>query len=206
MKSAQKMKLKRLIVAVASSEARMDGLPQRKRTPATTWPLSASSVGGSSGRDRAEKERRDEVAEGVHGQRERRLQDLDEDASDARPGDVREGAAADEERVRLDVVSRGTIETKSELYETWKNTVMAPDEERDDVELREDERVERVGERNRRDQGSATQIGRDHDPAPAAMPVDPGARVQREEEVRHQLGRDQVAHLRLRSRPARAPP
>src|SRR5437764_15062960 len=49
MNSAQKMKLKRLIVAVASSEARIVGFPNTKRIPATTWPRSASSVGGSSG-------------------------------------------------------------------------------------------------------------------------------------------------------------
>ena len=74
---------------------------------------------------------------------------------------------------------------------------MRPDEERDDVELLDHERVERVGERDRRDQRlreprSVAII----DPAPAAAPVDPGARMQREEEVRHELGRDQVAHLR----------
>src|SRR5436189_31409 len=49
MKSAQKTKLKKLIVAVASSEARMIGECHRYRMPAFTCPRSAFSDGGSSG-------------------------------------------------------------------------------------------------------------------------------------------------------------
>src|SRR5919197_2235795 len=49
MNSAQKTKLKKLIVAVASSEARITGDRQRYRRPALMCPLSASSVGGSTG-------------------------------------------------------------------------------------------------------------------------------------------------------------
>ena len=48
MKSAAKTKLKKLIVAVAPSAARMIGLPKTQRTPATTWPFPGASVAGSS--------------------------------------------------------------------------------------------------------------------------------------------------------------
>src|SRR5690348_2685792 len=49
MKSAQKTKLKKLIVAVESSFARTIGEPQMYRMPAFRCPRPASSVGGSSG-------------------------------------------------------------------------------------------------------------------------------------------------------------
>src|SRR2546423_7086892 len=49
MKSAQKTKLKKLIVAVASSEARTIGEPRMYRMPAFKCPRSAFSVGGSTG-------------------------------------------------------------------------------------------------------------------------------------------------------------
>ena len=48
MKSAAKTKLKKLIVAVAPSAARMIGLPKTQRTPATTCPFPGVSVAGSS--------------------------------------------------------------------------------------------------------------------------------------------------------------
>src|SRR6476661_8760503 len=47
--SAQKTKLKKLIVAVASSEARIRGECRIQDAPARRWPCSAGSVGGSSG-------------------------------------------------------------------------------------------------------------------------------------------------------------
>ena len=70
-----------------------------------------------------------------------------------------------------------------------------PDEEGDDVQLLDRQRAERVRERNRHEQCGAGEIGEDHRLPPAPAPVDPGARVEREEEVRHELGGDEVAHL-----------
>src|ERR1051326_5454645 len=49
MKSAQKTKLKKLIVAVASSELRTIAELRMKRMPDLMWPRSAGSTGGSSG-------------------------------------------------------------------------------------------------------------------------------------------------------------
>src|SRR5919204_606165 len=49
MKSAKKTKLKKLIVAVASSDARMIDVLAMNRAPAERCPRSASSVGGSTG-------------------------------------------------------------------------------------------------------------------------------------------------------------
>ena len=61
--------------------------------------------------------------------------------------------------------------------------------------VREREGIERVREWERGDQECAADVGRDHDLSPAAAPVDPRARVEREEEVGRQLGREEVAHL-----------
>src|SRR5689334_3598852 len=49
MKSAQKTKLKKLIVAVESSFARTIGEPQMYWIPAFRWPRPGASVGGSCG-------------------------------------------------------------------------------------------------------------------------------------------------------------
>ena len=70
-----------------------------------------------------------------------------------------------------------------------------PHEEGDDVQLLDRQRVERVRERNRHEQCGAGEVGEDHRPAPVPPPVHPGAGVEREEEVRHELGGDEVAHL-----------
>ena len=72
----------------------------------------------------------------------------------------------------------------------------APDDERDDVELLDPERVERVGERNRRDRRGSAEVAHDHQHPAAAATVDPRPGVQREEQVRDELRRDQIAHLR----------
>src|ERR1051325_4982250 len=49
MKSAQKTKLKKLMVEVASSELRTIAELRMKRMPDLMWPRSAGSTGGSSG-------------------------------------------------------------------------------------------------------------------------------------------------------------
>ena len=71
-----------------------------------------------------------------------------------------------------------------------------PHQERDDEHVRERQRVERVGDRDRADQQRAAEVGRDHRLPLAGAAVGPGAGMQGEEEVRQQLGRDEIAHLR----------
>ena len=82
------------------------------------------------------------------------------------------------------------------MYETWKSDAQRSHQERDDDHVRERERVERVGER---------QI----DPISAARPRSVAIMMCRfrsrwsaqapawsdEEEVRHELGGDEVSHL-----------
>ena len=65
-----------------------------------------------------------------------------------------------------------------------------------DVELRHRERVERVGERDRADEQEPTEVGRDHRLPPPPAPVDERTGVEGEEQVRHERGGAEVAHLR----------
>ena len=81
------------------------------------------------------------------------------------------------------------------MYETWKSDAQRPHQERDDEHVRERERVECVGDRDRADQERAAEVGCDHDLPLAGALVGPGARVEREEEVRRELGGDEIAHL-----------
>ncbi len=68
-------------------------------------------------------------------------------------------------------------------------------EERDRVELRERERVERIGDRDAREEAGSRNVGGDHEPAPPLHAFQPGACREREEEVRDERRSGQVAHL-----------
>ena len=59
----------------------------------------------------------------------------------------------------------------------------------------ERQRVECVGDGDRADQDRPAEVGHDHDLPLARALVGPGARVEREEEVRRELGCDEIAHL-----------
>jgi hypothetical protein len=71
-----------------------------------------------------------------------------------------------------------------------------PRQEGHDVELAERQRVEQVGDGDADEEERAAEIGRDHHLPAAPAAVDPGARMQREEKVRREVCRRQVAHLR----------
>ena len=104
MKSAKKTKLKKLIVAVATSEARID-----RRAADVAQPGRQMTALGRLGRrlvrrDPASEKRRDEERERVGDERDRRGEQLDERGRrGSGPTDERERAAAVQERVRLDV-------------------------------------------------------------------------------------------------------
>ena len=113
-------------------------------------------------------------------------------------GDERERAAAVDQRVRGHVVGALDDQLEERPVGDEEEDVERAGEERDDVQLRPRQMPDRVGDRHRRDQQAAPDVGRDHHLAPAAAPVDPHARVQREDQVRHERGGEQRAHLRRR--------
>src|SRR5437773_2547227 len=100
--------------------------------------------------DRAERERRDEERNRVRDQRARRGKDLHEKPPDARAGDEREGAAAVQQRVRLEVaVARDERDEQRAVGDEEEHTE-GPDQEADDVQLRHRQHPEPAGDRDRR--------------------------------------------------------
>jgi hypothetical protein len=105
-KSAQKTKLKKLIVAVARSVVRTTADAAIQRSPTVT-PLSSSSGRRLLGVDSPEERAGPEERQGVEEERPRRGQRLDEEPGHRGAGDERECAAAVEQRARLDEALAG---------------------------------------------------------------------------------------------------
>ena len=107
MNSAAKAKLKRLIVAAARRVGRMIGSrrmnEQAGEQPLAQVDLPRASTGGSGDSIRRRKTTEPRYDSGVGQHRQRRPEDLDQQAADRRPADLRERPAAVEQRHRLDV-------------------------------------------------------------------------------------------------------
>ena len=188
------MKLKKLIVAVAPSAARTTGC----RTPSARRRRRGPCPG-----PRAEAPRRQALQEA--GPRRRRT-------TRRRPGSTGADRAwtsrppmlgpATYENARLPCIT-----TRPRQPPAWhecdedrdvgdlEEDAQRPHQERHDEHVRERKRVERVGDRDRADRKGAADIGRDHDRASSVTLVGPGARVEREEQVRRELGGDEISHL-----------
>ena len=146
--------------------------------------------------DARQEERRPDKGKRVGEECRRCTEELDEDAAEAGPGDVGEGPAAVQKRVRVDVVLAlrdGDVQRHVGDVEEHRKRAR---EERDRVELPECERVEGVRDRDAGEEPGSRQVGGDHQPAPPLDALEPGARGQREEEMRDELRGGQVAHLR----------
>src|SRR5919198_348859 len=145
--------------------------------------------------DRAQRERGSEERDRVRDQRPWRREHLNEHAADARAADERERAAAVEQRVRLEVALPRDERDEQRRVRDEEEDAQRPDEEGDDVELGERQDVEPVGDRDREEQRGAAEDGDEHRLAAAPAPVEPGTRVQREDQGRGDPGRGQIAHL-----------
>ena len=147
-----------------------------------------------------EEARREEEADRVDEDRERRR----EPRRAGRPTRGRRAArrAADLElRVPVDELvprhERGQVRLVCDVEEDRADA----DEEPDDVELPDRERVERVSERDRREERGAPEVADDEDRL-APQPVDPDSRREREEHERAATRRRRGARPRTRSRRA----
>ena len=105
---AENIRLKKLMVATASSEARTIGEPAMNRAPAVTEPFAVlSSADGSAGRMRRKKKAdpRNDTASATYGERGR--EQLHEQPADAGTADKRQRPARIDERIAVKVaVSR----------------------------------------------------------------------------------------------------
>ena len=147
------------------------------------------------GLDRAKVVRGQEEGHGVGGERVRRRQNLHDHAPDARTGDEREGSASCEQGVRLHVALARHHRDEEGVVRDEEEDAESTGEERDEVELREGQRVECVRDRDRPEQNGAPQVGGDHRLPAEAPAIDQRTGVQRKEQVRDERGRAQVAHL-----------
>ena len=111
------------------------------------------------------------------------------------PPTDRDRAAADQERVRLDVLARPDQRGEDGLFGDHEEDAEGAGEEGDDVEERHRQDAEDGGEREAEEQRGAAEVGADQERAAAAAAVGPGAEVEGEEEARGQLDRRQQAHL-----------
>ena len=145
------------------------------------------------GVDRAQEEGREEEGNGVDDERERGLQRLDEQSPETRPGDEGERPASGEPRRRADVVPRSTTAMKSEAYETEKRTVIVPAAKATAScsIVSASKAYARGMVANSPARARSVKIIVDA----ASSAVDPRAGVKGEEQVRRQLGGDEVAHL-----------
>ena len=194
MNSAQKTKLKKLIVAVAASVERTTADPAIHRSPTVT-PFCSRSGGGSSGwmRARSAPDPRNENAS-------RRsapgaVNAWTRNPAAVGPDDEREGPAPVEQCARLDEAIPWHDRLEQGRVRDPEQYGQRAGDEGHDVQLFEGQQVEHVRDRDRRDHARSTDIGSDHRPTPVPVPIDPCAGVQGEEEVRGECERRQVSHL-----------
>ena len=200
------MKLKRLSVATPSSSARDDRVVagSSARRPASP-PVSGGAPGGSSRSMRPRKSADHEYETASTASAYGAAQHGDEQTAELVADDERERAAAVDERVRLHVIGARHDHLDHRAVRDVEEHCQRAAQERDDVELRPAQ-VRRTRTRS----GSTRSAG----PRPTSVisitirrppaPVDPGTRVQREDQVRDQVQRRQHAHLARASRRARA--
>ena len=92
--------------------------------------------------------------------------------------------------------SRGTSATNSGLYDTWKSTLSVPIRNATTNMCGNVSASKAYASGSEPIRSRAAEVGGDHDLPLVCAAVGPGACVQREEQVRRQLGGDEVAHLR----------
>jgi len=127
--------------------------------------------------------------------RHRRRQRLHQQATQAWSGHKGHCPAAVDKRVGLhQPVARHQGDEQAAVGHLEQGAQCAG-EERHDAQLAEGEYAQPVRQRDGRDERGPAHVGGDHDVAALPSPVNPDARVQREQQVRHEPSRRQVAHL-----------
>jgi hypothetical protein len=107
---------------------------------------------------------------------------------DTAPAAVQQRAAGDELLARHQHHEQGVVGDPEQNRQ-------AAHQKRHDVHLSHRQQAQHRRNRDRGQQRGPAHVGCDHQPAPVAATVGPDTRVQREQQARHQVGGDQVAHL-----------
>jgi hypothetical protein len=161
-------------------------------------PQSRRSGGGSGtglgGADAPHRQRRDQERAGVHGDRDRRGEQLQGERGQALAADLRDRLAQLQLGVALDEVSWPDQRRQVGLAGDIEQQRDRAEQQRDEKELRDSQHAEHRSDRYRAEQRRPDQVGRDQDRS-APDPVDPGSRRQSDEQFRSHSGRPQQAHL-----------
>ena len=145
----------------------------------------------------AQHQRRDEEADGIERDRERRAQQLDQSAGEARPDERRRRLAERDLRVRLDQPLASCELRKQHLVRRAADDILHAAEEADDEQHVDRKRAEPRGDRHGEQRDAARDVG-DDDDGKLAHAVEHHAGVQRHERERQRLERDEHAHLHRR--------
>ena len=149
---------------------------------------------GLTATNETDEERGSKVAQRVEGDRERRADELDEEAGDGRPGDRRGRARELELRVALDQLVALDDARQVRLVGDVEEDLERARQEGDNVDLDEREPVAEEGDRDGCQERRARDVGTDED-RPAPHPIDPHARRQREEDPRQEADDAEDAEL-----------
>ena len=149
---------------------------------------------GLTATNEADEERGAKVAQRVEGDRERRADELDEEAGDGRPGDRRGRARELELRVALDQLVALDDARQVRLVGDVEEDLERARQEGDDVDLDEREPAAEEGDRDGCQEHRARDVGADED-RPPPHPIDPHARRQREEDPGQEADDAQDAEL-----------
>ena len=149
---------------------------------------------GLTATNETDEQRGSKVAQRVERDRERRADELDEEAGDGRPGDRRGRARELELRVALDQLVALDDARQVRLVGDIEEDLERARQEGDNVDLDEREPVAEEGDRDGCQERRARDVGTDED-GPAPHPIDPHARRQREEDPRQEADDAEDAEL-----------
>ena len=184
MRTAKVAALKKLLVEVQPTTLRRIGWWKTNASPSLISSRSRTSGCRGVGRglvlaDPDRGHRRDEEAQRVDHDRVPGAERADEHASEARAGHLPERLARAELAVGVHEVLGLDEHRQVALVRDVEEHGEHAGDDRDDEELRQVEHAERVGDRDRADDGHAPDVGPDEH-RPAAPPVDPRAGGQRD--------------------------
>ena len=191
----------------AIASARSLGSRATARSPSfasAQTPVRVSGGGGAGSGARIERkksaEKTKEIASHEHG--DRPAEHLHEPAGDAEAGELRHARGRRELAVALDQLVARDERRQVRLVRHVEEDRQRCRAQRDGVQLSDRERVERVGDRDRREQRRSSEIGGDHHRA-TAQPVDPDARRNARRRAPARGSRPRVAPPRAATRRAR---
>ncbi len=174
-------------MAADQLESLGDLLPdRRRRRPSGAWRLRRA--------DQQQRDGRDHERDGIHEDRERCADELDQAAGDAGAADLGDRRAGRELAVPLDDAIHADQGRDVRGVRRAEQGAEAALEEHDEVELLHPQGARRVGDRNRKQEERPGRVRADQE-RPPSDPVDPRAGEEPDEQHRQAAGHHDQCHL-----------